>query len=263
MTNLLISFASVCIALCSLDAFAAAPPACEAKSPAHRVAFVELYTSEGCSSCPPADAWLHKFPAQQNGTEQTILPIAFHVDYWNSIGWTDRFSDHHYTERQNMLAALANSRLVYTPEVFLNGHEVRQWSGSAINQLAEQLSKQPAEAEVVLDQQVDASGHFRVDAALDHVTGKHGPIALQVALYQSNLTSTVKAGENEGATLHHAFAARALSAPQNANDGKAAVRLEGQLPVAGSPADLGFVAFAQDLDSGEIIEAVAAPACSR
>ena len=76
----------------------AASAICSAHSPAHRVALVELYSSEGCNSCPPADNWLSQW--KNSGATQSIVPLALHVDYWNSLGWTDRFSQHRFTERQ-------------------------------------------------------------------------------------------------------------------------------------------------------------------
>jgi hypothetical protein len=241
---------------CGAAAWAAEPGTCHVSSPAHRVALVELYTSEGCSSCPPADDWLRKEPLQGDGPAQNVVALAFHVDYWNSIGWTDRFSDRRYTERQNALAAAAHSRLVYTPEVFVNGRELRNWSSAAWPELGSASSAQPADTNVMLRQQLDASGHYQVAAKLDHIAGQHGPIALYIALYQNNLTSQVKAGENSGATLHHVFAVRALSQPGQARDGQASAELTGTLPDA-PLADLGYVAFAQDTSSGEILQAVA------
>jgi hypothetical protein len=241
---------------CGAAAWAAEPATCRVASPAHRVALVELYTSEGCNSCPPADDWLRREPVQGEGPDQSAVALAFHVDYWNSIGWTDRFSDHRYTERQNALAAAMHSRLVYTPEVFVNGHELRNWSSAAWPQLGSASAAAPAEARLTLTQQLDGSGHYTVAGQLDHVSGQHGPVALYIALYQNNLTSMVKAGENSGATLHHVFAVRALSEPADAHDGKANAELKGTLP-DGSLADLGFVAFAEDTASGEILQALA------
>jgi hypothetical protein len=241
---------------CGAAALAAEPATCRVNSPAHRVALVELYTSEGCNSCPPADDWLRKEPVQGDGPDQNAVALAFHVDYWNSIGWSDRFSDHRYTERQNALAAAAHSRLVYTPEVFVNGRESRNWSSATWPQLGSAATGSPAEANLMLKQQLDAGGHYAVEAKLDQLQGQHGPVALYIALYQNNLTSMVKAGENSGATLHHVFAVRALSEAAEAHDGRASAQLKGTLP-DGSLADLGFVAFAQDTASGEILQAVA------
>ena len=249
-------FAAALMNFCGVAALAAEPAVCHVSSPPHRVALVELYTSEGCSSCPPADDWLRKQPVQGDGPDQNVVALAFHVDYWNSIGWTDRFSDHRYTERQNALAAAVHSHLVYTPEVFVNGHESRNWSSAAWPALGGASAAQPADANLMLNQQLDANGHYQVQAKLDHIAGQHGPVALYIALYQNNLTSQVRAGENSGATLHHVFAVRALSDAGQARDGKASALLTGALP-DGALSDLGFVAFAQDTTSGEILQAVA------
>lgn len=240
---------------------APAPSACQAQSPAHAVALVELYTSEGCSSCPPADKWLRDLPVQ--ATDQLpIVPLALHVDYWNSIGWTDRFSNHAYTDRQNWLAGLAHSHLVYTPEVFVNGHEVRNWSDGNVLRLAQTALGQPAPAAVTLSEHQNADGTYQATATLEKIQGKHGSVALVVALYENNVTSVVKAGENSGATLRHAFATRALSDPVKVDNGKAIALLAGHLPAGAKTEDLGFVAFAQDVENGDILEAVALPACA-
>src|ERR1700759_37352 len=113
---------ALALALTMLAASALATAAgaiCSAHSPAHRVALVELYSSEGCNSCPPADHWLSQW--KNNGATQGIVPLALHVDYWNSLGWTDRFSQHRFTERQQTLTGLAGGHTVYTPEIFVAG----------------------------------------------------------------------------------------------------------------------------------------------
>src|SRR5579871_5557653 len=100
---------------------------CRKESPAHTVALLELYSSEGCSSCPPADRALSGLKAAAQADE--VVPLALHVDYWDYIGWTDRFAKPEFTQRQNLLAAEANSRAVYTPEMFLGTRELRNWHG--------------------------------------------------------------------------------------------------------------------------------------
>ena len=103
----------------------AAGAVCASHSPSHRVALVELYSSEGCNSCPPADNWLSQW--KNSGASQSIVPLALHVDYWNSLGWTDRFSQHRFTERQQTLTDLAGGHTIYTPEIFVSGRELRDW----------------------------------------------------------------------------------------------------------------------------------------
>jgi hypothetical protein len=235
--------------------------ACHAKSPAHAVALVELYTSEGCSSCPPADRWLRQLPGQA-AEQLPIVPLALHVDYWNSIGWTDRFSSHVYTDRQNWLSGLAHTRVIYTPEVFVNGHEVREWSDGSVLRLAQNALAQPAPAAVTISEHQNPDGTYEALATLDRVQGKHGQVALVLALYENNVTTVVKAGENSGATLKHDFATRALSDPAPAENGHATVTLAGRLPAGSKPENLGFVAFAQDTENGDVLEAVALAACA-
>ncbi|MFL6703417.1 MAG: DUF1223 domain-containing protein, partial [Paraburkholderia graminis] len=112
--------------LCASGLVSAASAMCSARSPAHRVALVELYSSEGCNSCPPADAWLGQW--KNSGATRSVVPLALHVDYWNGLGWTDRFSQHRFTERQQTLTDLAGGHTIYTPEVFVGGRELRTWS---------------------------------------------------------------------------------------------------------------------------------------
>ena len=104
-----------------------------------QTSLVELYTSEGCSSCPPAEAWLSR-QKDNPGLWKQFVPVAFHVDYWDRLGWRDRFSSKEWTERQRRYAALWGSESVYTPAVVVNGREQRGWSGASLSQPSE---KQP------------------------------------------------------------------------------------------------------------------------
>src|ERR1700756_542350 len=95
---------------------------CSKQSPAHTVALLELYTSEGCSSCPPAD---HAVSGLQKAVNaDLVVPLALHVDYWYDIGWTDRFAKPDHTQRQRLLADASGSGAVYTPEMFVGGQEL-------------------------------------------------------------------------------------------------------------------------------------------
>ena len=95
---------------------------CTAKSGERRVALLELYTSEGCNSCPPTDEWVSKLPS--NGlTSDRIVPLAFHVDYWNYLGWQDVFSQTSFTERQRQTAQINSSGFIYTPQLVLTGRD--------------------------------------------------------------------------------------------------------------------------------------------
>ena len=98
-----------------------AAPLCSSTAPARAPNVVELYTSEGCSSCPPADKWLAALPRGES-----VLALAFHVDYWDHLGWRDRFASPAHTARQYALQAGSGARFVYTPQVLVNG---RDWPG--------------------------------------------------------------------------------------------------------------------------------------
>ena len=104
-------------------AAAAGTQVCSAESGAARHTLVELFTSEGCSSCPPADRWLSGLAERDD-----LVALAFHVDYWDRLGWTDRFATPRHTQRQHERAAQARSGYVYTPQVLVNGRDFRQWA---------------------------------------------------------------------------------------------------------------------------------------
>ena len=98
---------------------------CQATSPKNTVALVELYTSQGCSSCPPADRWLSQLPSRIDANR--AIPLALHVGYWDYIGWKDPFAKREFNDRQSQLAALNGNRTRYTPGVFVQGRETN-WS---------------------------------------------------------------------------------------------------------------------------------------
>src|SRR2546423_7870188 len=98
---------------------------CTHRSGAQTVALIELYTSEGCSSCPPADRWISGFT--NHPQVERFVPIAFHVNYWDDLGWKDRFADQRYTERQRALAKATGAKMVYTPQVTVQGRDARNW----------------------------------------------------------------------------------------------------------------------------------------
>ena len=101
---------------------------CEANSPKHTVALVELFTSEGCSSCPPADRWLQNLPRQGYSFDK-VVPLSLHVGYWDHIGWKDPYAQQRFTDRQRNYASLRRSSSVYTPQIVLAGNDFRSWNG--------------------------------------------------------------------------------------------------------------------------------------
>jgi hypothetical protein len=152
---------------------------------------LELYTSEGCSSCPPAEAWFSLLK-DDPGLWKNYVPVAFHVTYWDNLGWPDRFAAKEYTERQLAYSNAAHSSTVYTPEFVLNGQE---WQRSA----PPAASKTPAG---ILHATLDAKRNLALSyAPVD--AGKKWEA--HVALLGFDVDTAVHAGENNGHTLHHDF----------------------------------------------------------
>jgi hypothetical protein len=162
-----------------------APQPCRAQSAASPPAIVELYTSEGCSSCPPADRWLSGLKGRSD-----VLALAFHVNYWDRLGWPDRFANAQTTERQHRLQRASGAAHVYTPQVVLNGRDWRQWSAGGLKPLAD------SRITIALERH----GHT-VSARI----GDAGDASLAGywAVLEDGHESRVRAGENAGSTLKH------------------------------------------------------------
>lgn len=263
-------FAALAISGVAQAASAAAASMCSTHSPAHRVALVELYSSEGCNSCPPADHWLGQW--KDSGAAQSIVPLALHVDYWNGLGWTDRFSQHQFTERQQTLTDLAGGHTVYTPEVFVSGRELRSWSESAsFESRVDSVIAEPATADVALEltPQPQGTPGFGVDARFTSKTASKDPLNAYVAVYENALTSQVRAGENRGATLHHERVVRQWIGPVPLAAGSAQIRraitLNGadasDSAMTDAPGKYGVVAFVEDASTGEVLQVAELAAC--
>jgi hypothetical protein len=161
-----------------------------------QVALIELYTSEGCSSCPPADRWLGCL-RDKPGLWREFVPVEFHVDYWNGLGWRDRLSSRDYTDRQYAYASVWGNPSVYTPCFVRNGAEWKpQWGGpAAAGGPGGSLSVEVAE---------DGRCRARYRPAPGARAGA-ADYAVHVALLGGGVISRVTAGENDGATLGHEF----------------------------------------------------------
>ncbi len=163
-----------------------------------RTSLVELYTSEGCSSCPPADRWLNSL-RDNNKLWSEFIPLAFHVDYWDYIGWQDPFASKAYSQRQYLYASQKNIRSVYTPGIVLNGEEWRGWSHSR----RPKYDSSPAgKLSIEIEQ-----GKFNANyIPLSHSKFKpEQKFTLNIALLGFDQISEVAAGENGGKTFKHDF----------------------------------------------------------
>jgi len=155
---------------------------------------VELFTSEGCSSCPPAEKWLSALKSSQDLWTKTV-PVAFHVDYWDHLGWRDRFAKPEFTSRQQHYAAAWGGDSVYTPGLVVNGREWRGWFGNAVPTSSIKVG--------VLRASLGEDGKLSATFVPDATQARN--LALNVALLGNDLESNVKRGENSGRKLHHDF----------------------------------------------------------
>ena len=157
---------------------------------------IELFTSEGCSSCPPADAWIRHLKESPDLWKK-VVPVAFHVDYWDNLGWRDRFAKPEFTARQRRYVAAWRGDSVYTPGFVVNGREWRDWYGNRA--LWRERPTKAGNLRVILSNETD------VTAVFTREDSRTSPVQLHVALLGSNLESDVKRGENSGRKLRHDF----------------------------------------------------------
>ena len=212
--------------------------ACTATSPAQRVSLLELYTSEGCSSCPPADKWLSTLA----NTRLPVVPLAFHVDYWDKLGWPDRFASPAFSQRQQQASQRTGRSFVYTPQLLLDGQD---WRGFSESRLASALKPDNSPVQITLSRQ----GNI-VTASTS--TGQNLPASdLIIVPYRNGEITRVKAGENAGSELRHDFIARSLHSTPLAQ-GKATLQIT--LPAAASNDHI--VAFIQQRTDNRVLNAL-------
>ena len=172
-----------------------------------QTAVLELYTSEGCSSCPSADRWLAALVELPND-ELDVLALAFHVDYWDYLGWKDRFGSPRYTSRQRQLGSNNNQRTIYTPEFFVDGKEAR----GTRNVLDKIRSANKQQAQIQLKLSISKSSNA-LQIELESVTpdAVDKPLRHRYFVYENQLMSDVTRGENSGERLFHQQVVRYMS----------------------------------------------------
>ncbi len=183
------------IALAALAAAAHADPITFRSGPEH-TPLLELFTSEGCSSCPPAEAWVNRL-RQRGDLWKAFVPVVFHVDYWNGLGWPDRFSSAAFTQRQRAYATAWGTGTIYTPGFVLDGAEWRAWSGAGSVPTGARRVVGP----LVLMMRDPAT----VEVSFSPAEKAPSPMQVEVALLGTSLETKVRAGENGGRTLRHEF----------------------------------------------------------
>jgi hypothetical protein len=140
---------------------ASAAAGCTAKSGAQTLAVVELYTSEGCDSCPPADRWLSGLKGAGTYADR-VLPLALHVDYWDYIGWRDPFAQAQFSARQREMAAINRVRTVYTPQVLVGGRDFRP--GDGFDAALEKINRTPPRADLEIKMSSGSARELKLDA---------------------------------------------------------------------------------------------------
>jgi hypothetical protein len=173
-----------------------------------RTHLIELYTSEGCSSCPPAEAWFSRLKTEP-GLWKDFVPLAFHVDYWDRLGWRDPFAAKEWTARQYRYSANWKSESVYTPGFVLDGRE------SQARSVPSSSTDKPGVLKVAL-------ANDKVSAEFNPINGAAKDVDLHVALLGFDLNTKPTAGENNGRNLHQDFVVLSI-ANEKMSGGKAAI----------------------------------------
>jgi hypothetical protein len=236
----------LCITAVVVSAFTALKKPAN-KPPEKGFALIELFTSEGCSSCPPADALVARI--QKEDKDKPVYILAYHVDYWNNLGWKDQFSNAAYSQRQRQYASWLKLSEVYTPQIVVNGK--KEFVGSDEHTLRSVIQT---------DLQKDASGELTLNnARIEHdqlsvqyqSNGSKNQVLL-IAFVQKAATTQVKNGENGGRTLAHINIVKSLnSISLHQQNGDATVKL----PAGFNEQTWDIVGFVQNITTGEVLSA--------
>ncbi len=240
--------------LTQMPASTAHAASCAAESGKSRVALLELYTSEGCDSCPPTDKWLSGLP-QRGHTPQQVLALAFHVDYWNYLGWKDPYAQARFSSRQRDANRRIKSTVVYTPQLMLDGLDYRRggFTDDTGRRISASNSQTPG-AHISMSLETGAD-QVKLRAQLSGSRGT--PAQAFVAVYENNLATDVVSGENRGKRLRHDFVVRELHGPFALEAGKPLV-IDQEIRRARDwkAADLNIAVFAQETASGTPLQAL-------
>lgn len=225
---------------------------------------VELFTSEGCSSCPPADALLSRLDRTQPVAGAEVIPLAMHVDYWNYLGWSDPYSSSSFSERQGEYARAYGKDGVYTPQMIVDG--VKEFpggnSGLAADAIAKAAGTPKAETQITRAAEQPAEGVRLAISLKDIPKLTEGDAAyVLLAVTESNLSTDVARGENAGRRLAHVGVVRSLTTVGNLADARdGAFNTETVVPLMKSwrRENLRVVVFAQERGSRRILAAASA-----
>ena len=212
---------------------------------------VELFTSEGCSSCPPADRVLSRLEQQPSNNEAEIITLALHVDYWNYLGWRDEFSQKQFSERQSGYAERFKLDSIYTPQMVVDGQT--QFVGSNLDN-ANKAINDAAKNQKATIEILNAAGKLKIKIA---DAPAHDDAYVWLAIAEDDLKTNVRRGENGGKTLEHVSVARemkllgTLASTDKTFEAETAL----QLNSAWKKENLKFVVFVQGKDSKKVFGA--------
>lgn len=244
---------------CLVAPGAAQPPASRSDG---RVAIVaELFTSEGCSSCPPADVLLTEMVTKQPIDGIRVIGLSQHVDYWDRLGWRDRFSSARYTQRQTEYSdRVFEGKGVYTPQMVIDGHLQAVGNDPAEVAAALDRAKTRPKAAISADARRLPKGlAVEVRATVADAVAGSEPLDVVVAIVENGLVTAVTDGENEGETLHHSAVVRKLESigTMPAGAGGFTKRVSLSVDRGWTPSRLEIVAFLQERKSRRIVGATA------
>jgi hypothetical protein len=218
---------------------------------------VELFTSEGCSSCPPADALLQKMDGKLSSTGQIVVALSEHVTYWNQQGWADPFSQQIFTDRQSSYGDRFRLDDVYTPQMVVNGdQQVSGGNGPAIQKALAAQAAAPTVSVKIVSAAMEGK-ILKVTLAVSGELPRQGADIVAVVA-ENHVTSNVSRGENGGKTLTHVSVARTLTKVATLRN---AATMTVKVPLGSGPAAAPrhLVVFAQTVGLGKVLSVATAP----
>ena len=223
-------------------------PSTTASGTTSRAVVIELFTSEGCSSCPPAADLLTHLRQDLAAKNIQVVPLGFHVDYWNSLGWKDRFSSADYSHRQEQYARSLKVDGPYTPQMVVDGTE--EFVGNSARQAERAIGNAARQPEIaVVKLSTTGTDQLSIEVKAPATAGDAGVL---LAITEDNLSTKIGSGENNGRTLHHAAVVRELRSLGRLHDGSFQASVPIKTEKDWKREDLRAVVFVQQGDAGKI-----------
>lgn len=228
-----------------------------------RTVIVELFTSEGCSSCPPADRLLNKLEAEQPVPGAEIVALGWHVDYWNYLGWADRFSSDAFTARQYDYAQAFGTSGAYTPQMVVDGVTEFVGSDAGLARLSIERAAQAPKAAVQIERVAGSDGSVRLRVRVEQLATAQakGNVDVILVVTENNLNSNIARGENAGRQIEHRAVVRRFEKLKTLDAGRAHFETEAKVSLAGDwkRENLRAVVFLQEQRGRRILGAASLP----